>query len=137
MNRWLKGYFISSTYAQVISNQRCITNRETPCSCASRFLVSISRVQSNIALNILVIYVHQLVHCITFTCPFKTAGSLMCMNLPEHVGATVWFTQQSGYEVRASLLSDQLITMPALTLRVWSLSSMENGPLMVNFIFTR
>ena len=54
MNRWLKGYFISSTYAQVISNQRCITNRETPCSCASRFLVSISRVQSNIAINILV-----------------------------------------------------------------------------------
>ena len=31
MNRWLKGFFILSTYAQVISNQRCITNRETPC----------------------------------------------------------------------------------------------------------
>ena len=32
MSKWFKGYFISSTYAQDISNQSCITNRETPCT---------------------------------------------------------------------------------------------------------
>ena len=32
MIRWFKGYFISSTYAQDISNQSCITNCGTPCS---------------------------------------------------------------------------------------------------------
>ena len=32
MIKWFKVYFISSTYAQDISNQSCITNRETPCS---------------------------------------------------------------------------------------------------------
>ena len=32
MIRCFKGYFISSTYAQVISNQSCITNCGTPCS---------------------------------------------------------------------------------------------------------
>ena len=32
MSKWFKGYFISSTYAQDIRNQSCITNRETPCS---------------------------------------------------------------------------------------------------------
>ena len=32
MSKWFKVYFISSTYAQDISNQSCITNRETPCN---------------------------------------------------------------------------------------------------------
>ena len=31
MIKWLKGYLILSTYAKDISNQSCITNRETPC----------------------------------------------------------------------------------------------------------
>ena len=31
MIRLFKGYFISSTYAKVISNQSCITNCGTPC----------------------------------------------------------------------------------------------------------
>ena len=31
MIKWFKVYFISSTYAQDISKQRCITNRERPC----------------------------------------------------------------------------------------------------------
>ena len=32
MSKWFKVYFISSTYAQDICNQSCITNRETPCT---------------------------------------------------------------------------------------------------------
>ena len=31
MIKWFKGYLILSTYAKDISNQSCITNRETPC----------------------------------------------------------------------------------------------------------
>ena len=44
MSKWFKGYFISSTYAQDISKQSCITNRETPCTslqCAKLLLSSL------------------------------------------------------------------------------------------------
>ena len=31
MITWFQGYFMSPIYAKDISNQRCNTNRETPC----------------------------------------------------------------------------------------------------------
>ena len=36
MIKWLKGYFISSTYAEDIGNQSWGTNHETPCTWEGR-----------------------------------------------------------------------------------------------------